>query len=419
MLRAGVFVDLYSVVRQAVLAGVESYSIKKLEPLFGFEREENLAEVRRHLAAVERALELGEAGDLPPEVLRGGRDLQPGRLRGDARGCATGWSRCGPSWSTPARRWTRPARRGGRPERGGQRAAAGGRRSSPPSCCVGRAGGSRRVDGRAPGALAARAPAGVAPARGEGQLVGVLPAGGSGCRGAARREVGVSGLRLRGRRSGAPTRCPIHRYSYPLQEFSLKEGDTLHAGEVRDRHGRRDRPPARRLDIKKTADGAGRPSGGGVRPRPRADDGPGRRAAPPRPAGWRSTASTPTGRYRAARDLLLALPPRFAAGAAGLGPRGRARRRSSYAQRLALELDHGALPVQGPPGSGKTYSGARMICELVAAGKRVGITANSHKVIRNLLDEVVEAAAKRGTPLTLRREGQRSLRGRSPRASSR
>ena len=51
-------------------------------------------------------------------------------------------------------------------------------------------------------------------------------------------------------------------------------------------------------------------------------------------------------------------------------------------------------PIQGPPGTGKTYTAARMICALVKAGKTVGITANSHKVIRNLLDEVVAAAGE-------------------------
>ena len=43
------------------------------------------------------------------------------------------------------------------------------------------------------------------------------------------------------------------------------------------------------------------------------------------------------------------------------------------------------LAIQGPPGSGKTYTGARMICRALAAGEGVGITANSHKVIGNLL----------------------------------
>ena len=66
------------------------------------------------------------------------------------------------------------------------------------------------------------------------------------------------------------------------------------------------------------------------------------------------------------------------------------------ARRLACELDGGVLALQGPPGAGKTYTGARMICELVRAGRKVGITAVSHKVIRNLLDEVVRAAAEAG-----------------------
>jgi hypothetical protein len=59
---------------------------------------------------------------------------------------------------------------------------------------------------------------------------------------------------------------------------------------------------------------------------------------------------------------------------------------------LALALDGGVLPVQGPPGSGKTHLGARMITDLVAAGKKVGVTAVSHKVIRKLLEDTLEAA---------------------------
>jgi len=58
--------------------------------------------------------------------------------------------------------------------------------------------------------------------------------------------------------------------------------------------------------------------------------------------------------------------------------------------RLAPLLDHALLPVQGPPGSGKTYAGARMIADLVARGQRVGVTGPSHKVITGLLDGLVE-----------------------------
>lgn len=58
------------------------------------------------------------------------------------------------------------------------------------------------------------------------------------------------------------------------------------------------------------------------------------------------------------------------------------------------------MPIQGPPGSGKTYTGARMITAMVNLGLRVGVTANSHKVIRNLLDEVCRAADEIGVDLT-------------------
>jgi predicted RecB family nuclease len=60
-------------------------------------------------------------------------------------------------------------------------------------------------------------------------------------------------------------------------------------------------------------------------------------------------------------------------------------------QALVAGLQDSYLFVQGPPGSGKTYTGARLIASLVRDGKRVGITATSHKAIHNLLDEVVVA----------------------------
>jgi hypothetical protein len=65
---------------------------------------------------------------------------------------------------------------------------------------------------------------------------------------------------------------------------------------------------------------------------------------------------------------------------------------------LALNLESRVFPVQGPPGAGKTYTGARMICALARERKTVGITANSHKVIRNLLDAVVVAAREQAFP---------------------
>ena len=66
------------------------------------------------------------------------------------------------------------------------------------------------------------------------------------------------------------------------------------------------------------------------------------------------------------------------------------------ASRVVLGLGEHMLAIQGPPGSGKSTIGAEMIVDLIAAGRRVGVTASSHKVIGNLLDKVVAAGARRG-----------------------
>ena len=97
------------------------------------------------------------------------------------------------------------------------------------------------------------------------------------------------------------------------------------------------------------------------------------------------------GPYRAARDLLLRKRPQIDGDGGGALVR-QGESTLEAARRMVLSLDSSVLAVQGPPGSGKTYSGARMICELVRQGKKIGITALSHKVIRNLLEQVVSAA---------------------------
>jgi len=102
-----------------------------------------------------------------------------------------------------------------------------------------------------------------------------------------------------------------------------------------------------------------------------------------------------SGAYLAARDLLLRMGPRLG----GQALQGEGEASLDAACRIALALEGGLLPIQGPPGSGKTFTGARMICALVRAGKKVGICATSHKVIRNLLDEVVRASAEQGIDL--------------------
>ncbi|ODQ94066.1 TM0106 family RecB-like putative nuclease [Mycolicibacterium holsaticum] len=57
-----------------------------------------------------------------------------------------------------------------------------------------------------------------------------------------------------------------------------------------------------------------------------------------------------------------------------------------------LDLDSSYLAVHGPPGTGKTYTSARVIERLVNAhGWRVGVVAQSHAVVENLFADVLKA----------------------------
>lgn len=59
----------------------------------------------------------------------------------------------------------------------------------------------------------------------------------------------------------------------------------------------------------------------------------------------------------------------------------------------ALEhLDRSYLAVQGPPGTGKTYVGSHVIARLVEAGWKVGVVAQSHAVVENMLCTAIEKA---------------------------
>ena len=64
LLRGGVLVDLLRAVRQGVRASVESYSIKKMEQFYGFERGIDLRDAGSSIVAFEQWLELGE-GERP------------------------------------------------------------------------------------------------------------------------------------------------------------------------------------------------------------------------------------------------------------------------------------------------------------------------------------------------------------------
>ena len=77
----------------------------------------------------------------------------------------------------------------------------------------------------------------------------------------------------------------------------------------------------------------------------------------------------------------------------------------------ALSLDGSYLFVQGPPGSGKTWQGAKTAVALMRAGRRVGVTSLSHKAIDKLLSEIEREAREQGFALQRAQEVDRGRRG--------
>ena len=61
---------------------------------------------------------------------------------------------------------------------------------------------------------------------------------------------------------------------------------------------------------------------------------------------------------------------------------------------IIARLNSSYLFLQGPPGTGKTFQSANAIVELLKKNKRIAVTANSHKVIHNLLERVEKIAEK-------------------------
>ncbi|WP_407709029.1 TM0106 family RecB-like putative nuclease [Arthrobacter nitrophenolicus] len=92
-------------------------------------------------------------------------------------------------------------------------------------------------------------------------------------------------------------------------------------------------------------------------------------------------------------DILRKQPPRFRSlpGPAEVrhGPYGSADYAAAITASLR-DLDRSYLAVQGPPGTGKTFVGAHVIGRLVAEGWKVGVVAQSHNVVENLLCRAVE-----------------------------
>jgi predicted RecB family nuclease len=392
LFRLGVFVDLYRVVRQGVRAGVESYSIKRLEPLCGYQRQVELPEATSNLIAFENALEYGTA-----EAADGERAVVAGYNEDDCRATLAlrDWlercraelaTRLGQELPRPVPPEAKPAE--GDPELARLRAAL---LAGVP------ADAAQRTDRQRASALLAdlldwhRREARPGWWRyfylrtlTDDELIG---------------EPDALGGLTRGDVVGHVRRSEVRRFSFPPQEHKFTAGDT-----APDPATGKGWPIAAVDDEQGTIDLTVGVGYTGPVPTALIEAGPidtAVLAGRLRELGDRVARYGADGRD-AATALLRRLPPATDDEAIdGNQDSDRPLRRdgetaSQAAIRLATRLRRSYLPIQGPPGAGKTYTAAEQILELTSLGRTVGITGPSHAVIANLIGQVTERATARG-----------------------
>jgi predicted RecB family nuclease len=399
LLRAGVFIDLYRAVRQGIRASVESYSIKRLEPLYGFSRAVLLKDANFALQSYEAAMALGndlrEISDLLKTIEGYNRDdcLSALRLRDwleDRRKELE--TKCG-------RKLLRPTPQSG----------------EPPEKLSARLLEVRAIMGRLLAPLPADETAWTEEHRAIRLLAQMLEW--------HRREEksawweyfrlcalsedeleedksALGGLEFDGEVARIK-RSIVYRYSFSPQDHAIDR-----PLEVRDPRTGKSAGERVAFDERNRTIDLKRGSSSAV-PHPTAlvpfdivdskvlSDSIARIASSVADHGISGS-----GKFQSARELLLRARPSVLLGTVGTLI-GEDEKLTEDAKRLVGSLAQRAsvLPIQGPPGSGKTFTGARMIVELVRQGQRVGITAVSHKVIGNLLDEVCRTATQKGIPL--------------------
>jgi predicted RecB family nuclease len=400
LLRAGVFVDLYRAVRQGIRASVESYSIKRLEPLYGFTRMVPLRDANFALQSYETAMalgnDLGEITDLLKTIEGYNRDdcVSALRLRDwleDRRKELE--AKCG-------RLLPRPTLKSG----------------EPPEKLSVRLLEVRAIEARLVASLPADESEWTAEHRARWLLAQMLEW--------HRREEksawweyfrlcalsddelqedksALGGLEFAGEVDHIK-RSIVYRYSFPPQDHAIDRALEVHDPRTGKSAGERVAIDERNrtIDLKR---GASSPA-----PHPAAlvpydiVDSTVLRDSLLRMATWVADHGIAgLGRFQSARELLLRAHPSVLLGTVGtLIGDDEQLTKDATALVGSLAQEASVLPIQGPPGSGKTFTGARMIVELVRLGRRVGITAVSHKVVSNLLDEVCRTAAKFGVPLT-------------------
>jgi predicted RecB family nuclease len=388
LFRLGVFVDLYRVVRQGVQAGVESYSIKRLEPLCGYVRQVDLRAATASLIEFEAALEDGTAADDA-----GRQRVVAGYNEDDCRATLAlrDWledrrldlaERTREQLPRPV--VVEPVRAPEDPEVTRIRSAL----------LDGVSASSWTDEERARVLLAELLdwhrredkPAwwryfyvrGLSPA----ELIGEPDALG-----------GLAGGEIVNRVS----RSVVRRFSFPPQEHRFSCGQTAYDVEtgrgwsvwaVDDANGTIE------LKIGNAYDGslpAGLVEAGPIGTRELRER--------LRDLGDRVVGEG-IGGADAATALLLRRPP-SAAGPLLAGGETAA----EAALRLAVSLRRSYLPLQGPPGTGKTYTAAEQILALVAQGRTAGLTGPSHAVIHQLIGTLCRRAGARGVALRI---GQRA-----------
>lgn len=389
LLRGEVFVDLYAVVRHAIRASVESYSIKKLEPLYSFTRSVPLDDVGAVLARTQARLEMADAAGIP--------DADKAAIKGyNKDDCAS---------TRGLRDWLEVLR---------AKLIEEGLSINRPAASTAEIRPELDAWQKRVAAVSTSLTEGIPDdidERTVEQQARWLLASMLDWHGREKKAVWWEYFRLRDLsaedllherdglaelefvgQAGGTAKAPIHRYRFGLQDTDIRAEDELRCLGG-DKFGTviAIALENRTIDIKKRKDTMD---------------------VHPEAVFAHSYVDTQVladslmrigeyvadngiegeGEHRAARDLLMAVAPRLR----GQELQQPGETSLAAAVRVAFNLDRTVFPVQGPPGAGKTFTGARMICAMAKEGKTVGVTANSHKVIRNLLDGVVTAAAEQG-----------------------
>jgi len=393
LLRGNAFVDLYTVVRRAVIAGVEHYSIKDLEPFFGYQRAQDLRDAAMSRRLVEHAIEAGTVDEAMQHHLRIVEDYNredcesAKRLRDWLEELRVEVVAQGVALPRPVPSDGEASEEISELDRELQRLRDGLLDGVP-------ADPEARTDEQQARFLLAHM---MEFHRREDkatwwEFFRLLDLEESDYPGERR---AVAGLEFVEAVQGGT--APVHRYRFPSQDLDARAGD-----ELRDAEGtsfgsvQTVNYADQTLDIKKrkvTADehrqalvlfsrvSAKTLQESLMRLGQFVIENGLKRATP----------------YKAAIELLLRQPSALVGAGGGLVEEGEETLQAAC--RLALQLDGHVLAIQGPPGTGKTFTGANMICELVRAGLKVGITAVSHKVIVNLMEGAMKQAAEGKQPL--------------------